>query len=268
MDKSKKYNEREYISWLINEVKVPRVLLDERYYNEITQAMKKTFMESNLWLEIKDNYREIGSNYELMNKGYKLYQSEELPEIKLKGFKSYINKTYRKNILHNENYPEEPDGGWYIPNRTFDRIKDTVRTLFVVKYMDGVPYLTNRLEEIIDKHNKDIKCEASLEAKMDEGYYAAHIDNICCVFEVPDRVEIGTIKIKGSIEIQITTQIQEVIRKLLHKYYDEKKEKIGKLNNENWRWNSKNDIFSVNYLGHILHYIEGMIVEIRDKKES
>ena len=40
-----------------------------------------------------------------------------------------------------------------------------------------------------------------------------------------------------------------------------KKEKI-------WQWNYKSDEFAANYLGHILHYVEGMIIEIRDKKRG
>ncbi|MGA8485346.1 MAG: hypothetical protein WB706_13230 [Nitrososphaeraceae archaeon] len=34
----------------------------------------------------------------------------------------------------------------------------------------------------------------------------------------------------------------------------------------NWKWNYKSDLFSSSYLGHILHYVEGLILEVRDKQ--
>ncbi|MGA8916838.1 MAG: hypothetical protein WB474_12690 [Nitrososphaeraceae archaeon] len=34
----------------------------------------------------------------------------------------------------------------------------------------------------------------------------------------------------------------------------------------NWKWNYKSDLFSSSYLGHILHYVEGLILEVRHKQ--
>jgi hypothetical protein len=31
-------------------------------------------------------------------------------------------------------------------------------------------------------------------------------------------------------------------------------------------WNYRNDQFITTYLGHILHYVEGMIIEVRDRE--
>ena len=33
-----------------------------------------------------------------------------------------------------------------------------------------------------------------------------------------------------------------------------------------WQWDYTNDRFNTNYLGHIVHYVEGMIVQLRDKQ--
>ncbi len=71
-------------------------------------------------------------------------------------------------------------------------------------------------------------------------------------------------KVNVPVEIQITTQLPEVIRKLMHKYYEEKRSKLN--TNTKWQWDYKSNEFSLNYLGHILHYIEGMIMEIREKQ--
>ena len=67
--------------------------------------------------------------------------------------------------------------------------------------------------------------------------------------------------------MQITTQLQEVIRKLLHKHYESRRKRTTP-DELKWQWDYKSDEFSANYLGHILHYIEGMIMEVRDKQEG
>jgi hypothetical protein len=135
-----------------------------------------------------------------------------------------------------------------------------VRTLLVVKYFDGVHFVTQKIDAQCKEHG--ISCSVSLEAR-EEGYYAAHL-NLRRDFEIP-RVTWGTERVNMSIEVQVTTQVQEVIRRLLHKYY-EKKRKMETKAIENWQWDSGCEEFSVNYLGHILHYVEGLIVEIRNKE--
>ena len=67
------------------------------------------------------------------------------------------------------------------------------------------------------------------------------------------------------MEIQITTQVQELILNLLHKYYERRRNKIEP---DNWQWDHASDEFATNYLGHILHYVEGMIVEVRERHDG
>jgi len=55
--------------------------------------------------------------------------------------------------------------------------------------------------------------------------------------------------------------------RLLHKYYEERRKKLKK-EDIIWQWDWRSDEFSANYLGHILHYIEGMIMEIREKQRK
>ena len=111
---------------------------------------------------------------------------------------------------------------------------------------------------------QSLPCQIFFEAR-EEGYYAAHLYTKQ-KFEIP-KVTWDTEKVEISIEIQITTQLQEVIRKLLHKYYEERRKKVKK-EDVKWQWNYKSDEFIANYLGHILHYIEGMIMEIRGKQKE
>jgi hypothetical protein len=97
------------------------------------------------------------------------------------------------------------------------------------------------------------------------GYYAVHL-------YTKDEFEITgpnwkTQRVICQVEIQITTQLQELIRTLLHKHYERRRLLSHKLD-DIWQWNYKSDEFSTNYLGHILHYLEGMIMEIREKEKS
>jgi hypothetical protein len=107
-------------------------------------------------------------------------------------------------------------------------------------------------------------CEATFEAR-EEGYYALHLYTKK-LFEIRTP-EWSAESVAFWIEIQITTQLQEVIRKLLHKYYEQRRKRLEKPV-EKWQWNYSSDEFCINYLGHILHYIEGMIMEIREKQRS
>ena len=122
--------------------------------------------------------------------------------------------------------------------------------------------MSNQIQSLCGTHS--LPCEFSFEAK-EEGYYAAHL-YIRPEFEIPE-VTWNTKRIKVSIEIQITTQLQEVIRKLLHKYYEQRRKGLG-VEKIKWQWDYKSDEFSANYLGHIVHYVEGMIMEIREKQKE
>jgi ppGpp synthetase/RelA/SpoT-type nucleotidyltranferase len=147
-----------------------------------------------------------------------------------------------------------------LPDNWFGRIQDIIRTRFVAKYIDGVDFLIEYIKLYCDQC--DLYPDVNFEAR-DEGYYAAHL-YVKQKFEIPAPTW-DTETIDVSIEIQIMTQLQEVIITLLHKYYENSRKKINK--EEKWQWNYKSDEFAANYLGHILHYVEGMIVEIRDKDQ-
>ena len=137
-----------------------------------------------------------------------------------------------------------------------------MRTCFYVKYLDGVSFFAEKLSSICSEHKMD--CIINFEAK-EEGYYAAHA-SVSFDCKVPDR-KWDYKEINVMVELQITTQLQDVIRKLLHKHY-EKNRKDPSEQHDKWQWNYKSDEFSTNYLGHILHYIEGMIMDVRSRQKE
>jgi predicted NAD-dependent protein-ADP-ribosyltransferase YbiA (DUF1768 family) len=102
-----------------------------------------------------------------------------------------------------------------------------------------------------------------LEARP-EGYYAAHF-YARNEFEI-SKLDWDTERVSVSVEIQVTTQLQEVIKNLLHTYY-EKRRLAAQDAPADWQWDYRTDECCTNDLGHILHYVEGMIVEIRERQE-
>lgn len=248
-----------YLAWLAetHEVDVGNAL--KTRYNTIVTKLKADFTDSSFWQQIVNNINDSDSEYQIQA-GYPLFTTTVPPDIYAKSFDSFLLKTFRRNVLENERWPEEPETGWFLPNSCYARFNDLVRTSFVVKYLDGVAFLGERLTDICGVNQ--LKCDLSFEARM-EGHYAAHL---CTYhdFEIPGP-QWDTEKMTFPVEIQITTQLQEVIRKLLHRHYEARRA-LPEQERSDWQWAYQSDEFTANYLGHILHYVEGMIMEVRNRQ--
>ena len=251
-----------YISWLEehHDTKISRQV--ENYYLAVAEKIKWSFESSPYWTLLLKNLQEFDDEYHLET-GYPLFAPRVEPTLSTKPFNSFFDKTFRKNVIHNKNWPEAPNGGWVLPDNWYTRISDIVRTSLIVKYLDGVEFTVSKMNWLCEQCNLS-KPEHIFEAR-EEGYYAAHV-YIKEIFEVPAD-DWDTKKINVKIEIQIRTQVQDVIRRLLHNYYEKRRQNIDK-QDVNWQWNYRSDDFSANYLGHILHYLEGLIIEIRDKQRE
>lgn len=232
-----------------------------RYYGAVTSKVAGDFGKSKFWRSLLSDLEEINREYYLKT-NYYLLVGPSPPTLDTKPYDSFILKTFRHNVLNNENWPEPPNAGWLLPENWFSRINDTVRTCFVVKYLDGVDFLAAQLAARAS--DAAYQSRLDLEAK-EEGYYAAHF-YVTFPCEVPCK-DWDTRDEEVSVEIQITTQLQEAIGRLLHKYYEQRRA-LQPTSSRKWQWDYRSDEFAANYLGHILHYVEGMIMEVRDKQEN
>jgi ppGpp synthetase/RelA/SpoT-type nucleotidyltranferase len=186
------------------------------------------------------------------------------PEVLLKPFGSFFLKTFRKNVVLNDSWPDAPDSGWLLPTKWFEQVNDIVRTLVVVKYLDEVQFLADSFTKLCAEN--DLETTLDFEAKP-EGYYAAHL-YVRHTFEIP-KMTWDTERRKIWLEIQISTQLQEVIRRLTHNYYERRRTRPRPVSPaKKWQWDYQSDEFTANYLGHILHYVEGMIMEVRDRQQE
>ncbi|KQT18260.1 hypothetical protein ASG31_05905 [Chryseobacterium sp. Leaf404] len=258
---NKPNDEKEFLEWIKGELGFH---IDDKYkyyFNTVVNKIKKDFEDSAFWTNLIGRLRELNDEY-LLSKGVTLLIPENIPKIYTKSLDSLIIKAYRKNILNNKNFPDEPLGGWITPDNWFEKVSDIIRTTITVKYLDGVEFIINKLADFSKDNN--LEFESSFEAR-EEGYYAAH-SNLHFEFDIPDISFAATSK-KMKIELQVTTQIQEIIKSLLHKHYEQNRKKEKPIDYK-WQWDYKSEEFVPNYLGHIVHYVEGMIIEIRDKKDK
>jgi hypothetical protein len=260
MDQEKPKNIDEYKTWLQKQQRVEITARTKTYYESVTNSALRTIQGSQFWADLRGNLREIGDTY-LLRTGYLLFTSSDQPALLTKSFDSVVSKSFRKNVIANRNWPNPPQAGWILPENWFTRVGDLVRTLLVVKYLDGVRFLVERIEKIAQTTAAPCKC--FFEAR-DEGYYAAHV-YVSQKCEVPS-IAWDTELIDMRLEIQVTTQLQEVIRRLLHGYYETARE--SKKSDMPWQWNFDKDEFFANNLGHILHYVEGMIVDVRKRQKE
>ncbi|MCL0066090.1 hypothetical protein M1N79_04355, partial [Dehalococcoidia bacterium] len=255
-------NALDYNLWLNEHVGVEITETMRVEYEAATAKMKRDLEMSHFWRQLPENLREYDDQYTVeMRYPLLVYPPEIVPELMIKPWNTLVDKTYRANVVKNRNWPNPPEDGWILPSNWYTRINDILRTMIVVKYLDGVAFLENKLKSLCAANYDHCDWEAK-----EEGYYAVHLyrrDE----FEIPAAF-FDTQKVSVLIEIQITTQIQEVIRKLLWDYYERSRSKIVPSSEIVWQWEWKTDKFMANYLGHILHYLEGMIMEIRDKEKG
>lgn len=250
----------DYIKWWNRrfDTKIDRVAAKQ--YQDACILVKYYFEKSTEWREIINELGNLEAEYR-QSRGYDLLMKRpEDTKLCMKEWSNFISKVWRKNVVENKNWHREPDTGWITPQNWFENISDIVRTTIVVKYFDGVRFLLDNLCTLLRGH--DCEYKPDWEAR-EEGYYAAHL-NVIRDYELLFGLETQTRRI--SVEIQITTQMKDVIRELTHKYYEKKRMRLT-VPDEKWQWNYRSGEFAPNYIGHIVHYIEGAVMEIRDREQ-
>ena len=100
----------EYKNWLEKEHGFEVSERTRTYYESVTSKVRQDFEKSGLWIQLTDNLEEYDSEY-LLKTGYHLFMPFHAPKVYIKPFDAFLLKTFRKNILENENYPNKPNGG-------------------------------------------------------------------------------------------------------------------------------------------------------------
>ena len=251
---------QEYRQWLASEHKAVVDQRLENYYEIVCRTAKDAFNVDPIIQSIREGLRELDDVYLIENKCGLMSNFDV--KLVTKPFVSFLEKTYRKNVLFNPSFPNPPDGDWLLPDNWYGRINDVIRTTLVVKYLDGAEYLLAWIQKICMREGVNATCD--YEARF-EGYYAIHL-------YFKRNIEITTQDFSKrqqefQLEIQLTTQIKEIVKSILHSFYEKARVATGRgAVGKDWRWDYKSDEFVANNLGHVIHCVEGMIVQIRERQ--
>lgn len=259
-------NVEEYVAWLRRDVGFEPFRQHENHYVSAASSARDALQASSFWGGLPKELEEANADYKLEHEGFDLVQSFRVPAIEIKRYPNAVEKTFRANVLQNSKWPKPAsDRGWVLPTpECFDLLGDVVRTQLVVKYVDGVEYLSERLR--IAAEADGFEYSMDLEAR-EHGYYAAHIALKKAV-SLP-RIDWDTKSVSMVYEVQVTTQLQEVIYRLTHKNYENRRIRIPTSEHERpWQWELGSREFAANYIGHILHYLEVVILDVRTKQEE
>lgn len=147
-----------------------------------------------------------------------------------------------------------------MPDNWFSHFKDIIRTKFTVRYLDGLTQLSENLKEASEFLN--LRFVIVPEARPD-GYYAYQC-SVSQEYEITSK-NWESQKIKAVVELQINTMLQDAIGDLLRKIYE--KWRIQRPP-DNWQWEIEKQPFRTNYLGHVLHYLDGQLMTVRSGDEE
>ncbi len=175
-----------------------------------------------------------------------------------KGFSSVVNKIYRRNCHWNRHWPSKPKGGWIAFSDVYTSFDDIIRGTIVTRYLDGGELIGQHLQAIGEVHSVGV--EVSPRA-TDQGHYAWHI-YVTTPHDVIVNGAVQTVDLK--CEIQIITLLQSVLKGLTHQFYERSRiADTGRPVERRWQFQSPE--FKGEYLGHTLHLVDSMLVELREE---
>jgi hypothetical protein len=140
------------------------------------------------------------------------------------------------------------------------RLSDLVRTRISCKFLDGVEYLAERLNELAIEQG--VAVERQRQGKL-VGYFAQHVTFAADVhFRMAGHAE----PVRISCEIQVATELSSQIWEAAHPVYE-----IARVRSddpEDWQWSPKDPRFIARQLGHMIHLADGILVQLRDSTRS
>ena len=144
----------EYIKWLNDTHNKSITRKTETYYDSVSSKVQSKFSTSPFWIELSEQLQEFNDQFSLKTQ-YPLLVNDKI-ELNIKTWNSFLEKNFRHNVVNNNNWPDPPELGWVFNDTWFSKANDIVRTLIVVKYLDGVDYLIKKIESLAEKHNLEI----------------------------------------------------------------------------------------------------------------
>jgi hypothetical protein len=173
-----------------------------------------------------------------------------LPKFQGKG-ETRIRTKLHQCCVDDDAFQAFPTDGPPIPS-----LNDLVRTRVSCKYLDGVDFLADKLQELAEEIG--ICLHRSREGRVG-GYFAQHIYFTEDVYwRFGGETQPCTIR----CEIQLATQLSTRIWEATHPFYETEREELeGTLD---WQWKPTDPRFVAHQLGHMIHLADGLLVQLRE----
>ena len=251
MGNAKKPSLENYVSWLSQSLGINAEDAGIRNRYQINAQACQTRIQA-------DPFVSAIADKALNDSTYNIISLPSNLQFSIKPFDSVLEKTFRVNILGNRDFPSAPPNGWVTPDTCFSCLDDVIRSTIVVRYLDD----PERLAVLLVNMLKQFSVESEYKPRsLDSGYYAYHFYFKVEVSITDERWQ--SVSRMITAEIQITTQLQEIMKSLTHTFYRTTRIKPRSFD-ESWKWDHKSPRFLGSYLGHTLHLLEGMIVQLRE----
>lgn len=254
--------DEEYVVWAR---RVLGVDFDERSV-ELSYDLNATFAlataQSHDFFKGLDNFlKESSEAYQAQKHADLFMGSPTEVKLVLKSYASAVNKSFRHNIVSNKNFDNPPEEGWVTPADWFSTFNDIVRSTVVCKFIDGPQFLA----ELLKAYATDLRLDSNYTSQQkDDGYYAYHFYvNIPVELLINGAPNVVNVK----IELQLTTQLQEVLYKITHRYYEHLRNQRA-VDPSKWKWEVNSNRFRAGYVSHTLHLLEAIILELRDSDDT
>lgn len=249
-----------------NSPDVQRIDLEEStLYESTSERLLTQFRDSDFWKRIKTELVNADFEYrrETGNRFCLLAHPISSLDVDRKPWKSVVDKAYRKN---RRSHPGSPNTVWVTPDNWLVTLRDVIRTTIVVRYLDCFERVGALIEEVAA--DVGVTYDSPDYEAREEGYYAVHW-TILFPFRFPTQVLRSPVEVlQIPVEIQLCTQVQEVLRALTHIFYEERRGRSPSSTDPKWQWDSQCPQFVPNYLGHLLHYADGAIMNIRHGRSA
>ena len=93
------------------------------------------------------------------------------PKLVQKPYSSAVDKSFRVNIIWNDDFPEPPKQGWATTDNLYFYFNDLIRCCIVCKFIDGPRFITDKFMS----YAKALGLERRrYSQERDDGYYAYH----------------------------------------------------------------------------------------------
>lgn len=234
------------------------------WYETSQNNLYAQVQEVPFFAELPETLKAIAEDYAKVY-GASLFAFEREPTVRWhkKPYKSFVEKLFRINCLHNPNFPHPPEGGWISLDRSYESIDDIVRTTLVVAYADAPYLLAERLAAVAKQAG--LAC-ALKDHAQEKGYYAHHVYPKVTIPVASTLAASDYVDRDVAIEIQITTELQGALREITHRLYE--RERLAGGLEENWKSDFASGRFRAAYMAHSLRFIEAMIVDLRNNVNS